>query len=209
VPFTPPRIYPITDTRISGLSHAEEVARLIEGGATLIQLREKHASPAEFFEAAKTAIDIARNHDVRIIINDRVDIALALKADGVHLGQDDLPPEKARDILGRDAIIGFSTHTIEQALAAAKMPVDYIAFGPIFPTKTKENPSPVVGIETLAAVRKIVGEIPLIAIGGIDKSNVQNVLNAGADVTAIVSYLISEPDQISPRMQELFSIVGN
>jgi thiamine-phosphate pyrophosphorylase len=104
-----PKIYPITDVRLSGLSHAEQVKRLIDGGARFIQLREKHASPKDFYESASEALKIARENRVKIVINDRVDIALALKADGVHLGQDDLPPAEARKILGEKAIIGRKT----------------------------------------------------------------------------------------------------
>ncbi len=130
--FNFPKIYPITDVRLTKLSHAEQVEKLIEGGAKIIQLREKYASPKDFYESANNALEIARRHNVKIIINDRVDIALALKADGVHLGQDDLPPEQARKILGERAIIGFSTHNIKQAIPAIKLPVNYIAIGPVF-----------------------------------------------------------------------------
>src|SRR5258706_13315521 len=99
-PFRPPRIYPITDARISGLSHAEQAERLVRAGAKFIQLRDKDASPHDFYESAQQAVRVARSLGAKIIINDRVDIALALKADGVHLGQDDLPPRKARKLLG-------------------------------------------------------------------------------------------------------------
>ena len=109
----------------------------------------------------------AHEYRAQIIINDRVDIALALHADGVHLGQDDLWPDEARKILGPDAIIGFSTHSVEQASDALKLPVDYIAIGPIFGTSTKENPDPIVGPDGLHAVRKAIGEMPLVAIGGL------------------------------------------
>ena len=160
------RLYPLTDRRLSGLSHAEQVSQLSEGGATLVQLREKILSPFEFYTEAEAALRVARERGVKIIINDRVDIALALKADGVHLGQDDLPPEAARRILGPDAIIGFSTHDPEQARLAAQMPVDYIAIGPIFATATKEASDPPVGLEGLRIVRQTVGTIPLVAIGG-------------------------------------------
>ncbi len=110
-----PRIYPITDTRLSRLSHAEQVARLIEGGASLIQLRDKFSAPREFYRDAAAALQIAHAHGAKLIINDRVDIALALKADGVHLGQTDIPAAAARRLLGKEAIIGFSTHNPEQA----------------------------------------------------------------------------------------------
>src|ERR1700750_1762555 len=118
--FELPKLYPITDRRLSGLSHAEQAARLIEGGAALIQLREKHLSPREFYVEAEAALKIARARGVKLIINDRADIALALGADGVHLGQDDMPPEAARALLGEGAVIGFSTHSAEQAIAAAR-----------------------------------------------------------------------------------------
>ncbi|MFL6282273.1 MAG: thiamine phosphate synthase, partial [Pyrinomonadaceae bacterium] len=132
--FELPKLYPITDRRLSGLSHAEQVARLIDGGATFIQLREKHLSPREFYVEAEEALRVARARGVKLIINDRADIALALGADGVHLGQDDMPPEAARSLLGGGAVVGFSTHGVEQAIAAARLPVDYIAVGPIFKT---------------------------------------------------------------------------
>lgn len=202
-----PKIYPITDVSLAGISHGEQVGRLIAGGATFIQLREKHASPRDFFEAAKPAIEIARKNNVMIIINDRVDIARALGADGVHLGQDDLPPNAAREVLGPDAIIGFSTHSVEQAIDAAGLPIDYIAIGPIFETKTKENPDPIVGLDGLAEVKKNIGNIPLVAIGGIDLDNVLDVLAAGADSIALVSAIIGDPALISAKTAQLLNIV--
>jgi thiamine-phosphate pyrophosphorylase len=202
-----PKIYPITDVSLAGISHAEQVGRLIAGGATFIQLREKHASPRDFFEAAKPAIEIARKNNVMIIINDRVDIARALGADGVHLGQDDLPPNAAREVLGPDAIIGFSTHSVEQAIDAAGLPIDYVAIGPIFETKTKENPDPIVGLDGLAEVKKNIGNIPLVAIGGIDLDNVLDVLAAGADSIALVSAIIGDPALISAKTAQLLNIV--
>ena len=112
------KLYPVTDVRISGLSHAEQVARFSAGGATLIQLREKHLSPRELYREAEEALCVAHARRARLMINDRVDIALALQADGVHLGQDDLSPSVARSLLGEGAVIGFSTHNVEQAQAA-------------------------------------------------------------------------------------------
>ena len=144
-----PKIYPITDTRLSNLSHTDQVERLIRGGAKFIQLREKYNSPQHFYKQAESILTIARGNNVKIIINDRVDIALALKADGVHLGQDDLSPEYARKILGEKAIIGFSTHTLKQAVEAVKFPIDYVAIGPVFATKTKENPDKIIGTEMI------------------------------------------------------------
>jgi thiamine-phosphate pyrophosphorylase len=188
-----PKLYPITDARLSGLSHAEQVRRLGAGGATFVQLREKHLSPRDFYREAEEALSVARSHGVRLIINDRVDIALALSADGVHLGQDDLPPAAARELLGDEAILGFSTHSIEQAIAASRLPVDYIAIGPIYPTASKENPDPVVGLDGLRRVRQVVGPIPLVAIGGIRLENIEDVLEAGADSVAVISILLARP----------------
>jgi len=198
-----PRIYPITDTRLSGLSHAEQVTRLIAGGATLIQLRDKHATPRDFYQQAAGALKIARDHGVRLIVNDRVDIALALKADGVHLGETDMPVEAARDLLGQTAIVGVSTHNLAQAQVATRLPVDYIAFGPIFETSTKANPDPKVGLNLLNEVRSIVSSLPLVAIGGIDFANARETLKSGADAVAIISALVAEPGQIEGNMRRM------
>jgi thiamine-phosphate pyrophosphorylase len=198
-----PRIYPVTDARLSGLSHGEQVKRLIAGGATLIQLRDKHAAPREFYHQAAAALKIARENGVRVIVNDRVDVALALGADGVHLGQTDLPVEAARDLLGQTAIVGISTHNLAQAQLATRLPVDYIAFGPIFGTVTKANPDPAVGLGTLNGVRSIIGSLPLVAIGGIDLANARQTLEAGADAVAIISALVGEPTQIEENMRTM------
>ncbi len=171
-------LYPITDQHLSGLSHTEQVDLLIDGGATLIQLREKTDSPLRFFKQAESAVRVAHDRGAKIIINDRVDIALALKADGVHLGQEDLGPAAARRILGGDAIIGFSTHSLEQARLAAQLPVDYVAIGPIFSTTTKQSTNRPVGLDGLA--------LPLVAIGGITSENIGTVIKAGADVVAVI-----------------------
>jgi len=191
-----PKIYPITDSRIAKISHAEQVRKLIKGGATFIQLREKYASPNDFYHSALEALKIARRQNVKIIINDRVDIALALKADGVHLGQTDLPPEQARKILGEKAIIGFSTHNLKQAAEAVNFPIDYLAIGPVFITRTKENPDDTTGLETVKRVREAIGDFPLVAIGGITSKNFNEVLKTGADSAAIISDLLSDADKI-------------
>lgn len=200
-----PKIYPITDARISKTSHAEQVEKLVAGGATLIQLREKYAAPKDFYEAAKQALQIVRQTDVKIIINDRADIALILKADGVHLGQDDLPPAAARKILGERALIGFSTHNLEQAVRAVRMPIDYLAIGPVFATTTKENSEQTVGIEGIKRVREAIGDFPLVAIGGIAADNFREVLQAGADSAAIIGGLLSEKEKITEKMRSFLN----
>jgi thiamine-phosphate pyrophosphorylase len=201
-----PKLYPITDARISGLSHAEQVERLAEGGATFVQLREKNASPRDFYMAAYEAVQVARRLGVQVIINDRVDIAIAVGADGVHLGQDDLPPEKARALLGASRIIGFSTHNLEQALAACSAPVDYIAIGPAFQTSTKEKPDPVVGLEAIAKIKRGTSK-PLVAIGGITLELARSVIEAGADSVAIISDLYSN-EGIAARTRKFLRLLG-
>jgi thiamine-phosphate pyrophosphorylase len=205
VAFRLPRVYPITDTNLSGLSHAEQIDRLIAGGATLIQLRDKHAAPRDFYRQAEAALQIARAHNVGLIINDRVDVALALGADGVHLGQTDMPVGAARRLLGERVIVGISTHNLEQAQLAANMPVDYVAFGPIFKTSTKQNPDPIAGLEALRAVRTIVGHLPVVAIGGITLANVQDAWKAGADAVSSIAALVSDPSRILENMRQMLA----
>lgn len=199
-PFPLPKIYPITDPKLSGLSHLEQTKALIDGGAELIQIRDKTSTSKSFFDAAKKCLAYCRSKNVKLIINDRVDIAMILKADGVHLGQEDLPPAEARKLLGPEAIIGFSTHSIEQATEAIKQPVDYIAFGPIFSTTTKADHDRVVGLEKLNALRDVISEFPLVAIGGINLGNVKAVLAAGADSAAMISALVANKEKIVGNM---------
>ena len=203
MPFSLPKLYPITDTRLTGLSHAEQVERLAAGGATLIQLREKLAAPREFYQSALEAMRVARRLGIQIIINDRVDIAMAVEAAGVHLGQDDLPPERARQLLGPGRIVGFSTHNLNQALAADSAPIDYLAIGPVFQTSTKEKPDPVVGLDGLGEIKRGLTK-PLVAIGGITLDRAGSVIAAGADSVAVIADLYSAGN-IAERAHEYFS----
>jgi thiamine-phosphate pyrophosphorylase len=203
-----PKVYPITDTQLSGLSHAEQVAQLIEGGATLIQLRDKDAAPREFYRDAAAALKVARDHRARLIINDRVDIALALKADGVHLGQTDMPAAAARQLLGKEAIIGFSTHNIAQARLALALPVDYIAFGPIFQTSTKQKPDPVTGLDALRELGTIKGSLPIVAIGGITMGNAVETLKSGADSVALIAELVADTAKIAENMSKMAGLIS-
>ena len=192
-----PRIYPLTDVPLSRISHAEQVKLLSLGGASLIQLREKRMPPREFYEQAKKAVAVALSCGVQLLINDRIDVALAVGAHGVHLGQDDMPPEAARKLLGPNAVIGYSTHNIQQAIAATKLPIDYVAIGPIFATTTKSDTAPVLGLDGLRTVRQAIGTFPLVAIGGITHGNASKVIEAGADSVAVISALLSNPTRIS------------
>ena len=207
--FDLPTIYPITDTRVSGLSHLEQVRLLVEGGSRFVQLREKRATPREFYAAAVECVEFARPLGVKILINDRVDIALVTGADGVHLGQDDMPPDAARRVLGPEAIIGYSTHSTQQAIAAAAMPVDYVAIGPVFETSTKENPDPMVGLDGVAAVKSAIGQMPLVAIGGITRANLADVIGAGASSVAMISGVLADPEGIAAAMRRLYRVADD
>jgi thiamine-phosphate pyrophosphorylase len=204
-----PRIYPITDRKVSGLSHTEQVERLINGGATLIQLREKDLHGRDFFEDAKRCVEIARAAGVKILINDRVDLVMALGADGVHLGQYDLPPTEARRLLGENAIIGVSTHNTLQEKDASNLPIDYIAIGPVFATSTKSNPDPIVGIEGIKDVRNIAADKTIVAIGGINESNLAEIFAAGADSAAMIGELVGDGSKIAEKIRILKDIYGN
>jgi thiamine-phosphate pyrophosphorylase len=157
----------------------------------------------DFYEQAKAALAVAERSGVKLIINDRVDVALAIGAHGVHLGQDDLPPEAARELLGAAAIVGYSTHNVDQALEAVKLPIDYLAIGPIFPTTSKPDTFPVIGLKGLRAVRRAIGDFPLVAIGGITHANARDAIEAGADCVAVISALLADTNRITETTRSL------
>jgi thiamine-phosphate pyrophosphorylase len=165
---------------------------LLRGGGRVVQLRLKEASGAEFLELAEKAGRHAASAGCLLFVNDRVDIALAAGADGVHLGQDDLPLTAARRLIG-ERIIGISTHTPSQARDAEEGGADYIGFGPMFGTNTKETGYSPRGLEMLRAVRREV-KLPIVAIGGITEGNATEVLRAGADAVAMISGLMGAQD---------------
>ena len=185
-----PRLYAIADASFG--DPVQLAQSLIIGGAPLIQLRNKKAGAREFLDQVERLLSLAPV-EVRIIVNDRVDVARMAGAWGVHLGQTDLPPAEARQILGSEFIVGFSTHNLTQALEADKFPVDYIAVGPIFPTSTKQHPDPVVGLRGLAAIAEAVHK-PIVAIGGITIENAAEVLKAGAHSIAVIRDLLNCAD---------------
>jgi thiamine-phosphate pyrophosphorylase len=168
---------------------------LLDGGASLIQLRDKEASGRELLDQAIACLKLTREAGATLIINDRVDVALTAGADGVHLGQDDLSVDEAREILGEDKIIGVSTHSIDQFRAALETSANYIALGPVFPQLTKENSAPVVGLELVREARKLTDR-PLVAIGGINLGRAPEVIEAGADCVAVISALYPLPEQV-------------
>ena len=191
----PAALYPIADTlgdpRRSHLAVAEAI---LAGGAPLLQLRVKDQPSARFVDIARIVKRAADRWGARLIVNDRADIAVLVDAAGVHLGQDDLPPAAARDLLGPHKLIGLSTHSLDQAEAAARAGIaDYIGFGPIFPTTSKRHPDPVQGLDGLRAVRARV-QLPIVAIGGISAATVRDVLAAGADAVAMIGDIVRAAD---------------
>ncbi|HEU0185425.1 MAG TPA: thiamine phosphate synthase [Blastocatellia bacterium] len=190
-----PKLYAITDRQWSNCTHEEIVRMLLDGGARLIQLRDKEAIGRELLDQAMACMRLTRKAGATLIINDRVDVALTADADGVHLGQEDLSVAEAREILGRDKIIGVSTHSIDQFRAALETSADYIVVGPVYPTMTKENPDPVVGLDLVREARKLTDR-PLVAIGGINHERAPEVIAAGADCVAVISALYPLPEKV-------------
>lgn len=203
-----PHIYPITDAGISGLDHHVQARLLAASGCRFLQIRDKRATSRELYEEVLSTIREVRPLGAKLIVNDRVDIALAAGADGVHLGQGDLSPADARRLMGEAAIIGFSAHSVEQARQALGLPIDYLAIGPIFDTRTKTDPDPTVGVEMIRQVRLAIGEMPLVAIGGINSTNLQQVLEAGADSAAIISGIAGAAAGAGARFQELSDLAN-
>jgi thiamine-phosphate pyrophosphorylase len=184
-----PRLYAIIDPTLLTTSELVLAETLAESGVELIQYRNKTAASRRFFEVSRQLSSVLARRGVRFIVNDRPDIALLAGAGGVHVGQDDLGVEEARAICGTERWVGVSTHSLDQVEAADRTSADYIAFGPIFPTTTKQNPDAIVGTELLRRARRITAK-PLVAIGGITLGRAAEVYLAGADSLAVVRDLI-------------------
>src|ERR1700752_1386931 len=184
-----PPLYAILDPeQTQGRAAADALRQLLQGGAAILQLRIKTTTPRDFLELARFARAETRVYRCKLIINDRVDVALACDADGVHLGQDDLPLAAGRKLAGQK-IVGISTHDIEQAQEAERNGADYIGFGPMFSTMTKNTGYAARGVEMLGKIRAAV-KLPIVAIGGINEQNVTQVWQAGADSAAIISDIL-------------------
>jgi thiamine-phosphate pyrophosphorylase len=206
--FSIPRLYAIVDPARAGGRLPAVVAReLLSAGVRLIQFRDKHASSRQLYETCAELKELLRGSGCSLIVNDRADVARATDADGVHLGQDDLPVEMARRVLAPDRLIGCSTHSVSQVVEADRSTADYIAFGPIFPTASKENPDPVVGLEGLREARRVTRK-PLVAIGGITQRNAREVLAAGADSVAVIGDLLNGPD-IRERARQILGVLSD
>lgn len=188
------RLHVITDQTVQDrFTHAKLAGYAVEGGAGAIQYRDKILGTREAIETARTLKQICSAAGVPLIVNDRVDIAMAVDADGVHLGRKDLPIAAARMLLGPEKIIGGTAGTYEEALQVHEAGADYIGFGHIFPTRSKDKPSPPVGLDTLKEICTRI-EIPVIAIGGITQQNVEQVIMAGAFGAAVIGAVCAQKD---------------
>jgi thiamine-phosphate pyrophosphorylase len=198
----------ITGQETDSLSFEEMSLKAMQAGVKWVQYRDKERSRSDMYEESIRLTDMAKKFGAVLIINDHPDIALAADADGVHLGQDDLPAKEARKIMGKSRIIGVSTHTIEQARDADRDGADYIGFGPVFHTATKDAGSPK-GIEMLREIKRQV-RIPVVAIGGITTENIGPVLEAGADAVAVSSAILrGDIGENAKRFLEIIKLYGH
>jgi thiamine-phosphate pyrophosphorylase len=199
-----PPLYAILDPeQTKGRSANVMLRELLEGGAKVLQLRAKALSPRDFLKLAHETRALTRSYACCLIVNDRIDIALACDADGVHLGQDDMPLDAARKLMG-EKIIGISTHDVEQAKEAELGGADYIGFGPMFGTTTKATGYTARGLDLLRHVRASVS-IPIVAIGGITEDNVNDVWQAGADSAAIISDIL-KADAVAEKIRKILAL---
>jgi thiamine-phosphate pyrophosphorylase len=202
-------LYFVTDRGLCGKKPLEEVViEAVKGGAAYVQLREKDVSTGFFLEEAKRIKKLLEQYRVPLIINDRVDVALACGAEGVHIGQEDMPYEIVRKLMGQKAIIGLSVETWEDVKASQKMDVNYIGVSPVFSTPTKTDTKGAWGLEGLAKI-KAFSRHPLVAIGGINESNVSEVVKAGADCIAVVSAICASPhsEAAARRINKMINLI--
>ena len=188
------RLYLVTDqASLLGRTLSDVVLAAVHGGVSCVQLREKHSSSRDFLAQAQLLMEVLRPLNIPLVINDRIDIALACGAQGVHLGQSDLPVQKARALLPPDVFIGWSVETLEHVAQSAALPVDYLGVSPVFATPTKTDTAKPWGLEGLQGIRAQ-SRLPLVAIGGIHPDNAAAVCAAGADSLAVVSAICSATD---------------
>jgi len=202
-----PRLYAIIEPTLLTISELALAEALAESGVELIQYRNKTGSSRQIFETSSQLSRLLKPLGTRLIVNDRPDIALLTGAAGVHVGQEDLGVEDARAVCGRERWVGVSTHSLDQVTAADRTSADYIAFGPIFPTSTKQNPDAVVGTELLRHARKLTDK-PMVAIGGITLERAAEVYRAGADSLAVIRDLICAPNPPA-RAREFLAVAAS
>lgn len=205
-PFFDLSLYLVTDRSLSlGRSLEEVVESAVKGGVTIVQLREKDASTLEFYQLAVNLKKLLQPYKIPLIINDRLDIALACDAEGLHIGQNDMPYHVARRLLGENKIIGLSVENVPDAIEANKLDIDYIGISPVFGTPTKTDTAKPLGLEGIREITNI-SKHPAVGIGGINKSNTKDIIESGADGISVVSTIMSaeNPEKAS---QELLSII--
>jgi thiamine-phosphate pyrophosphorylase len=207
-----PRLYPILDAGLllrAGLSIESFARELREAGVRFLQYRDKEATDKVMLERAELLRTIFPPSDSCLILNDRVSLVATARYDGIHVGQEDLSPAQARATLGSDVLIGVSTHGEGQLRSAADGPADYVAIGPVFATLSKQDPDPVVGLDGVRAARTMTAK-PLVAIGGIGRSNCAAVIEAGADSVAVISDLIPRSGSSTGKLvEEFFAALGD
>lgn len=197
-------LYLVTDRELMSSSTVEEsVEQAIEGGCTVVQLREKGISSADFYETAVKVREVTRGCGVPLIVNDRVDIALAVNADGVHVGQSDLPANIVRRIIGPEKIVGVSAGSLDEALAAVEAGADYLGVGAMYATDTKAD-ADITTLDELRRIRAAV-KLPIIVIGGINNKSIPHFYDTGIDGVAVVSAIVSQPD-IAKAAEDLKSL---
>ncbi len=204
----PAGIYAITAEKFScGRDNISIVNEMIKGGVSIIQYREKeNKTNREKYQECKKIRELTESAGITFIVNDQVDIALLVNADGIHIGQDDLPLKEVRCLMGNEKIIGLSTHSPEQAQKALADGADYIGAGPIYTTRTKNNVCPAVGLEYLEYVVKNI-DLPFVAIGGIKKHNIKEVISRGATTIALVTEIVGA-DDICKQIKEIKKLMG-
>lgn len=201
-----PRLYVILDPALLTIPETDCAQQLAAAGVRLLQYRNKQASARELFESSQRLTSLLVPQGVTFVVNDRADVARAVEASGVHVGQEDLEPEDARLVMGREKLVGVSAHNEEQFRKAAATSADYLAIGPIFPTYSKSNPDRVVGLEMIRRVRALTKK-PMVAIGGITLDRAAEVVRAGADTVAVISDILRAPDP-GKRAKQFLDILG-
>jgi thiamine-phosphate pyrophosphorylase len=198
-------LYFITDRKLSKKGNIRDVKAAIRGGIKIVQYREKQLPKEAVLEEAKKIRDVCKANNVVFLINDFVDVALEIGADGVHLGLEDTPYQKAREVLGKEKIIGLTVHNKEEALRAEKLGADYIGISPVFSTTTKKDAGKPMGVENLRRIISNVS-IPCVAIGGINEENMESVLKAGADGVAMISAIVAK-DNVEETVRNILDKV--